>query len=101
MTATDKLEKLAGMCACGVYVTINENRDDYRGVADFMETRASLCSAEVEDIVDADTLAVMVSKDCIVEVQFYPITPTGSYSVYHHDLNAALDRALEIMDSGQ
>jgi hypothetical protein len=97
MNATDKLERLASLCACGVSVHINENRDDYRGVLDFMEIRASCCHQDVNELVAPDILEIMIAKNHVVDVQFYPTTPVGSYSVYHHDLNMALDEALKIM----
>ena len=43
----------------------------------------------------------MIETDTIVNIQFYPKTPVGSYSVYHYDLDMALDLALECLKEGQ
>ena len=39
----------------------------------------------------------MIETDTIVVLQFYPDTPIGSYSIWHHDLDAALDAALSCL----
>lgn len=84
-----KLKQLAAGCKCGVYVSINEHRDYYETV----ETRLNHHNAEV----DPEVLRRIVETDTLVEVQFYPDTPIGSYVVHHYDLDAALDEALRCL----
>ena len=92
----DKLKQLLARCKCGVFLTVNEHRDYYRSVAYTLDQIACReCPPEIEDGVRAK----MIETDTIVELQFYPDTPVGSYSIYHHDLDAALDEALQCLES--
>lgn len=88
---TDKLKQLIARCKCGVFVSINEHRDYYKSAADTLEdAKGYECPPEIE----ADVRAKMIETDTIIRVQFYPDTPIGSYEIWHHDLDDALDQAL-------
>lgn len=88
----DALKKLLTRCKCGVYLTVNEHRDYYATPAQRLEEIESLdCSPTIDDQVRAGIL----SSGNIVELQFYPDTPVGSYFVVHHDIDEALRLALE------
>ena len=85
-----KLEKLVSLCRGEVVVTFNQHRSCYLSVEDeFASLEGDAPSPEI--------LAEMVRLDRIVCVHFYPNTPVGFHMVYHHDLDAALDRALELV----
>lgn len=85
-TATDKLQELIKRCKCGVFVSVNAHRDYYEAPDSYI--------ARHEEIVDPALLARMVATDTVVEVQFYPETPIGSYVIFDVEIDAALDRAL-------
>ena len=87
----DKLKTLLARCKCGVFLTVNQHRDYYQSASDKME---ELDCRECPPQVAADVRATMIERDTIIELQFYPDTPIGSYSIYHYDLDAALDQAL-------
>lgn len=90
-----KLSQLCEKCKCGIFVTINEHRDYYKTVEETLfELGGMECPPEIEE----DVRTEMVRKDTIVNVQFYPDTPIGSYDIYHWDLETALDIALEILN---
>jgi glutamate racemase len=89
---TDKLKTLIEKCACGVHITINAHRDYYETVEQYLHGRS--LSHEME----AEVLVEMIGKNTIVDLQFYPLTPIGFYLVLHHDLEAALDQALELIN---
>jgi hypothetical protein len=87
----DKLKCLLARCKCGVFLTVNEHRDYYNTVAEALEKLGGIgCPPRIAD----DVRAAMIATDTIISIQFYPHTPIGSYSVYHHDLDAALEQAL-------
>lgn len=87
----DKLKILLERCKCGVYLTINEHRDYYEGPSARLDWYAGLeCSPEIAPEVRG---AILLSNN-IVDLQFYPDTPVGSYHIVHHDLDSALDEAL-------
>lgn len=88
----DKLKELMSLCKCGVHITVNEHRDYYDTAAQKLENAASNDSPpEIEDSVRAK----MIETDTIVVIHFYPDTPVGYFEIWHHDIEAALDEALE------
>lgn len=110
----DKLKQLMARCKCGVFLTVNEHRDYYLTAEERLEELASReCPPEYTDDVRkamVETKAIIryltavksriiAETNTIVELQFYPDTPIGSYSVIHHDLDAALDEALACLSS--
>lgn len=95
MTTGEKLKEIMRRCRCGVHLSVNDHRDIYQTVRKTLDDLA--CCNNDEPVVEPDVLAVMVARDTIVDLQFYPDTPVGSYSIYHYDLDAALDRAIDIL----
>lgn len=87
----DKLKTLIERCNCGVYLTINDHRTVYQSIDEALENMA-LCGFDIapkikEKIIETDTL---------IDLQFYPDTPVGSFKIIHYDLDAALEEALII-----
>lgn len=90
----DKLKELLKKCKCGVYLTINAHRDYYLTVEKRLKELAQHeCPPEIEHEVKQK----MIELDTLINIQFYPATPIGSYSVYHWDLDTALDIALSCL----
>lgn len=92
MTTADKLKLLLARCKCGVHLTVNEHRDYYDSVEQFLADREAL----VEDTA-SEIRQKMIEANTVVCIQFYPRTPVCFHVVYHHDLDAALDEALECL----
>lgn len=83
----DKLKELLSRCKCSVTLTVNDHRDYYETAEQALEDAEDCdCSPEVR--------AAMIEANTIIKLQFYPTTPIGFYSIWHHDLDAALDIAL-------
>ncbi len=91
----DKLKRIMELCKCGVHLTVNQHRDYYQTVDDFLHERNSF--GDGEDI-PPDVWAECVRTDTIIDLQVYPHTPIGSYNVYHYDLDTALDIILQYID---
>lgn len=89
----DKLKELMSRCKCGVFLHVNEHRDYYQKVEDYLEDIQARQSESPLEIA-ANIRAKMIELDYIIDLQFYPDTPIGSYSIYHYDLDMALDEAL-------
>lgn len=89
-----KIKKLLDSCKCGVYIQVNEYRDIYRTIKEWLDdlTRGE-CPLEISQ----DVRDKMIETNTIINIIFYPNTPVGSHSVYHYDLEAALDLALECL----
>ena len=88
----DALKELLSKCKCGVFITVNQHRNYYQSVNDKLDEIA--CLEDPPDISE-DVRNKIIETDTVIEIQFYPDTPIGSYSVYHWDLDMALDEALE------
>jgi len=93
----DKLKMLLDGCKCGVFLAVNEHRDYYDSVQTKImeiERNREMCG---EGPLDEEIKSGMIQTGNIVELQFYPDTPIGSYSIYHYDIDKALDEALECL----
>lgn len=84
-----KLKQLMARCKCGVYLTVNEHRDVYRTAADALEDLERFAVNLAPDV-----RAKIIEANTLIDLQFFPDTPGGSYKVLHYDLDAALDEAL-------
>jgi hypothetical protein len=89
-----KLLELMSRCKCGVFLSVNEHRDYYHLASEALEEFAQ---QECPPRIDPEVRAEMIARDTIIELQFYPDTPIGSYCILHYDLNAALDAALDCL----
>lgn len=88
----DALKTLLARCKCGVYLTVNEHRDSYQSPADWLDDNERRGTEMPEDI-----RAGILASGVIVQLQFFPDTPVGSYRIVHHDLDEALRIALECL----
>ena len=89
----DKLAILASRCKSGVYVEINAHRDLYENAGDRLENHYRHLQGGPE--ISPELAEQMIKKDQIIAIQFYEHTPVGFCRVLHHDLDAALDEALQ------
>jgi len=91
----EKLKQLASMCKGTVTVQVNGYKNNYETASQHL---ANLKLARGEDFeIPEHVQQTMIQIGSVVEVSFYPDSPVGFYSVYHWDLEAAIDEALEIM----
>lgn len=90
----DKLKELLSKCKCGVFVIVNQHRDYYKTAEEALgELECLECPPEISQ----EIRLKMIELNTVIDIQFYPDTPNGSYSIYHYDLDAALDEALECL----
>ena len=90
----EKLKKLMELCKASVSLEINDHKDCYQDVMDYLNSRFF----DDEDL-DDDTRRKMIELDTIIKLRFYPSTPIGSHCIFHYDLDLALNEALEIMEN--
>ena len=89
-----KLQELLSLCKCGVFISVNEHRDYYETVEEFVLSRPSFGGIDVNQEIGQDVWEKMKSSDTCVHVQAYPSTPGGFYENYHYDLSSAIDNVL-------
>jgi hypothetical protein len=87
------LQGLLDRCKCGVFLTVNEHRDLYQTAEYRLNEIRKWDEDGINDIPPA-VLEKMIETDTIIELQFYPDTPIGSYKIYHYDLQLALEEAM-------
>jgi len=88
----DMLKALLAHCKCGVYLMVNEHRDNYYTAEERLK---ELDERECPPEISAEVRAGILSSGNIVELQFYPKTPVGFYLIVHHDVGEVLRLALE------
>ncbi len=98
MSATDKLTRLLLLAKCSVTITVNSHRDVYQTVAEWL-TKRDEWEPSAKDEIDDAMRAAMIASDTVIEVQVYPDTPVGCFVIVHHDIGAALDCAIEAIES--
>jgi hypothetical protein len=94
---TDKLLALLARCKCGVYLEVNNHRDFYQSVKDYLDEQCANGLYTIEEI-GSDYIKAMIEKNTIIELQFYPHTPMSFYKLFDHDLGSILDRALGVFN---
>lgn len=95
----DKLQQLVKDCKSSVHLEFNLHTVDYMSAAEWIDREIE--NMDNHDGSDSEDLKrhrdKMIETDSIIELQFYPDTPIGSYTIYHYDLDMALDEALDIL----
>jgi hypothetical protein len=83
----DKLNKLAELCKAGLTISINDNRTVYESVEDTLR-----------DVDDCEVKSKCIELNNLVEIHAYKDTPVGHFYIFHHDIEAAIDEALEVIE---
>lgn len=86
----EKLIKLQKLCKADIRIEINTHRGVYEGV------KEHIYQEELEEI-EKSVLNKMIETDTLIRIQFYPNTPTSFITVFHYDLEKALDESLKII----
>ena len=94
----DKIKNILERCQCGVSITVNNHRDYYQSVKEYVEELASIDNALMDEI-GLDVYKQMKKSNTIVEIQAYPDTPLGFYRVLHYDIEKALNKMLDCLNS--
>lgn len=84
----DGLETIISKCKYSVTLSINEHRDSYCSLEDYLE------AINYKEDIKKDVLDKMIELDRMVMLQFYPDTPVGFFVIIHHDINEAIRLAL-------
>lgn len=78
--------------ACGLYISHNEHRDDYRTVGQAIE-----CGLyDRTRFPDDAEIAACIAADSVWEIHWYPDTPIGFHRVYAATFARALALAMEV-----
>ena len=90
-----KLEELISRCKGEVIITINPHRGGYQTVENYFDDLKT--KIESFEMPGAEAMAGMIAFDTIIDLQFYPDTPIGSYQIYYYDLDRVMYQALDVL----
>jgi hypothetical protein len=82
-----RLKELIEEAKCSVTITANNHRNYYETIEQYIST-------EERKEISNDIWLKMIELDTCIELQVYPNTPTGSFVIYHYDVDKAIERAL-------
>jgi len=91
----DNLNLLKTKCKAGIMLLINDHKNNYETVEEFFEKRRLL---DEEFEIDSEIEKLMIEKDTVIEIIFYPDTPVGFHSELHYDIDLALKEAMEVFE---
>lgn len=90
----ERLKEIYSRCKGSVSVEINEHRDQYMTVGEYLD------QPSINDYgIPKEVREKMIESDTIIAVHFYPATPVGFFRVWNYDLDAVLDAALECLNA--
>jgi hypothetical protein len=89
------LEQLVERCKGSVAITVNEHRDMYMTVDEWIRDRAR----RDESTLDPEEVAELRGASTVYELHFYLDTPTAFYRCYGNSLESALARAAKCLEA--
>ena len=87
----EKLNYLFAACKGGVFIEYNEHKLYNETVEQFLTGQGE------KEYIEDEIWQMMLDLDTIIGIEFYSPAREESYSIYHYDLNHALDHCLEIL----
>ena len=90
-TTAELIDELNSLSKATVHITFNEHRTSYETIEQYLSDSFFDRFSDVEPELKQE----IIKADHIVEVQAYPRTPVGFILAVHHDLNKALEIAIE------
>lgn len=91
----NKLNELISLCKGSVTIEINNHKDIYLSVVDYLIDNSHQFETELTKYVGEKILNKMIELNTIVEIQIYPNNSVSFYKIFHYDLDLALDEALK------
>lgn len=83
----ESLKELIRICEGSIDIEINGNRDCYESIEQYIPD-------EDKEEIPSDVYAKMIDINTVVRLWIYPNTPVSFFTIYHYDIEAAIDRAL-------
>lgn len=85
----NKLQELLSLCKCGVSIYVNGYRNAYESVENGIKT----IETKIEEPLELETISGMIETQNIIEIDCYPFTPISSITVYHYDIDLAIEES--------
>ena len=91
-----KLKELISLCKASVTISTNNHKDNYQTIDDYVNDLIFINEDIISEIGN-DVYEKMIELDTIIVIYAYPLTPIGSYIIYHYDVDEAIDIALRLV----
>lgn len=92
------IKQLITRCEASVTIRVNNHKDLYLTVEKYLQDEFSGSDHDIKDEINQSIYVKMIELNTVVEIQFYPRTPVGSYTVYHYDIDEALKECIDILN---
>lgn len=93
----ERIKRLISTCKGSISIEIDGHKDCYDTVSHYVLGKHS--QSDDQEFAQSDVFAKMVELGTCINVRFYPHTPVSFFSIWHYDLDMALDIAMECLDS--
>jgi hypothetical protein len=93
MNLTDKIEEINRLCKFEWTLTVNGHRALFTGIYEYNYPHFD----EDKGIIEPDLIKEILEKDNCISLCLYPSNSVACFFIYHHNLDAALDAALECL----
>jgi|TARA_Y100000310_G_scaffold210338_1_gene210951 hypothetical protein len=97
----ENLEKLIKSCKASVSILVNNHRDYYQSVQEYIGEHVELYDLDISNEIGLEVFTEMIRKNTVIEITAYPDTPNGNYSVYHHDIIEAIQLINKAITAGK
>ena len=93
----NKLQELLTLCKCGVSININDYRNAYESVENAINTIETI----IEEPLEPETISGMIETKNVIEIHCYPFTPISSITVYHYNIELAIEEMINAINEWQ
>jgi len=90
----ENLKKLVEACKFGFDICINSHKPFHQTIEDYLNDRVSFSDVELE------VYSGIIERQNVVEISCYPENSVSYFTVYHYDIELAIDEALKIIENG-
>jgi hypothetical protein len=92
----DKLKELISLCKAGLFIDIDDHKNNYQTVEKCFEEKRGYIEDFDEDI-PLDIREKCIELDTIISIQAYSHTPVGFFIIYHYDIELAIDKMIQLI----
>lgn len=89
-----KLQELLSLCKCGISIDINSYRNSYESIQDTIKT----IETRIEEPLEPEIFSGMIETQNVIEIDCYPFTPISSITIYHYDIDLAIEEMINAIN---
>lgn len=86
------LKKLISLCDSNIDIFINDHKSSSTSIDFYVENDTH------NDYIHTSIRNKIIELDTIIQINFYPRTAWTFYTVWHYDIDLAIDEAIQIIE---